>query len=91
MGVVVTRGDRERLRAELAGKAMAAFISRSVRTDFSHLKSRPDYESLTFAQACAIDGALAADALLAELERTAEDPIKAGGTERVHANFLYAH
>ncbi len=77
----MTKGDRERLRAELAGKIMQAYVSRSVRTDFSHLKDRPDYSTLTFEQAAAIDAVSAADTLLAELDRTAEDPIKAGGTE----------
>ncbi len=77
----MTKGDRERLRAELAGKIMQAYVSRSVRTDFSHLKDRADYSTLTFEQAAAIDAVSAADTLLAELDRTVEDPIKAGGTE----------
>lgn len=74
----MTRGDRERLRAELAGKAMAAIISKSpFKVVMIPADERGEVE---IHSATAIGSVLYADALLTELERT-EEPIKAGGTE----------
>ncbi len=69
----MTKGDRERLRAELAGKAMASMLGERQR-----IGREFGFEPLS---EIALGAVMAADALLAELERTAEDPIKAGGTE----------
>ena len=75
----MTRGDRERLRAELAGKAMQGMlanpnvIGKCDRIGWVLINCEMgDIASLSTSWA---------DALLAELDRTAEDPIKAGGTE----------
>ncbi len=72
----MTRGDRERLRAELAGKAMQGILSNPSRCV-------PEFEGAhgKFQELVAQVSLEFADALLAELDRTAEDPIKAGGTE----------
>lgn len=67
----MTKGDRERLRAELAGKAMQALLCNR-----DWVTPGRDNSSIL-----ALSSVEAADALLAELDRTAEDPIKAGGTE----------
>ena len=75
----MTKGDRERLRAELAGKAMAALLSRNETMPIISKDAKeqmiPPARYLCYA---AIEYA---DILLAELDRNAEDPIKAGGTE----------
>lgn len=60
-------GDKIKLRAELAGKAMQGILSRSTAADFSHLSGRDDFERLTYGDAVAIDAVLAADALMKEL------------------------
>lgn len=75
MGVGVTKGDRERLRAELAGKAMHGILSADTWINVIEISQGSIEDNVA-------RGAMKyADALLAELERTAEDPIKAGGTE----------
>lgn len=63
----MTAGDKIKLRAELAGKAMQGILSRSTAVDFSHLSGRDDFERLTYGDAVAIDAVLAADALMKEL------------------------
>lgn len=73
----MTRGDRERLRAELAGKAMHAIISTHLEVALTTAKNL----GIAGEQVAAQISIGYADALLAELDRTAEDPIKAGGTE----------
>lgn len=69
----MTKGGRERLRAELAGKVMASLV-------LENLRNGP-FEGYRPIASLAESSVVAADALLAELERTAEDPIKAVGTE----------
>ncbi len=78
----MTRGERERLRAELAGKCAAAMVG-TIRndSDYARLVYIANEVDLKVSGWIARDAVKQADALLAELERTAEDPIKAGGTE----------
>lgn len=76
MGVGVSRiYDREKLLAELAGKAMQGILSSD---DWKGVVL--EYQG-TVEEVVARSSMKYADALLAELDRTAEDPIKAGGTE----------
>lgn len=75
----MTKGDRERLRAELAGKAMQAIISN--KEMLMAVTQVAKTENMSVSLSVARSSVLQADALLAELDRTAEDPIKAGGTE----------
>ncbi|MFD1304221.1 hypothetical protein [Methylobacterium marchantiae] len=63
----MTNGDKIKLRAELAGKAMQGLLSRSCAIDFSHLSERDDYSTMTFGKAVAIDAVDMADALMKEL------------------------
>lgn len=75
----MTRSDRERLRAELAGKAMHALLSRTETMALISKSARADgVPPVRYLCNAAIEYA---DILLMELDRTAEDPIKAGGTE----------
>ena len=48
----MTNGDKIKLRAELAGKAMQGILSRSTAADFSHLSGRDDFERLTYGESC---------------------------------------
>ncbi len=75
----MTRGDRERLRAELAGKAMQGMLSDHMTiAGIEEIAKQHGMKSgHVLVQACREY----ADLMLVELERTAEDPIKAGGTE----------
>lgn len=79
----MTRGDRERLRAKLAGRAMQGALSgimgndQIMRAVASAATSNGFEDELGFICNRAVQYA---DTLLAELERT-EEPIKAGGTE----------
>lgn len=76
MGVAMTKGDRERLRAELAGRAMQALLPS--KGEIAALASKLELGPVEY---LAIASVRHADALLAELDRTADEPIKAGGTE----------
>lgn len=80
----MTKGDRERLRVELAGKAMQGILSgvmcstEMCNITIEALRRAGMKDEYTFISNRSVQFA---DALLAELDRTAEDLIKAGGTE----------
>ncbi len=75
----MTKGDRERLRAKLAGKAMQALLSDSqTMANISRDSRDKGVSPVSYLTIASVEYA---DLLLAELDRTAEDPIKAGGTE----------
>lgn len=64
-GYVMTKGDRDKLRAELAGKAMAALIGDSSRIQ-SVIASMSEH-GMSQGQVYAADAVEIADALMAEL------------------------
>ncbi len=69
----MTNGDKSKLRAELAGKAMQGMLSRSCPIDFSHLSERDDYSTMTFGRAVAIDAVDMANEIMAELGLKVEE------------------
>jgi hypothetical protein len=65
----MTKGDRDKLRAELAGKAMAAILSNSD----VHPSAQGCGDDDSWASRVAFDAAMFADALMAELGLKVEE------------------
>lgn len=80
----MTKGDRERLRAKLAGRAMQGALSGIMGNEQVMMAVLVAATSNGFENELGFICHRAreyADTLLAELDRTADEPIKAGGTE----------